>query len=286
MTQEKNSHRVKNILLLFLLFLKIGLFTFGGGYAMISLIRREFVDKRRWITSTEFMDMIAISESTPGPLAINSATYVGFKIGGFFGALSATVGVVIPSFVIIYIISLFLERFLALKVVAAAFKGIQVAVAFLILTAGIRLFKEMEKKPLTLIMAGLTFAVMIMLDVLALSFSSVYLILIGAGVGLFVYLLAYVRERRRKMLAPADGKAAEMCDQTSAASFAEDDEKGEVSPVTCDETDGEPSENDGEKSAPSANCDDESCTSPAQPKEECNVSALSDEKKEGKEGRR
>ena len=200
---EKKSG-VKDLLLLFLLFMKIGLFTFGGGYAMISLIRREFIEKRKWITAPEFTDMIAISESTPGPLAINSATYVGYKIGGFWGALVSTVGVVIPSFVIIYVISLFLEQFLELTVVAAAFKGIQVAVAVLILTAGIKMFREMEKKPVTVAMAALVFIVMILLDVFALSFSSVWLILIGAGVGLAAYFIGRIGAQR----APAAGKSA------------------------------------------------------------------------------
>lgn len=113
---------------------------------MIGLIRREFIEKRKWIEPEEFTDMIAISESTPGPLAINSATYVGYKIGGFFGALLSTIGVVIPSFAIIYVISLFLQQFLDLKVVAAAFRGVQVAVAVLILSAGLKLFKEMARR--------------------------------------------------------------------------------------------------------------------------------------------
>ena len=207
MEKESAQARFKNLLLLFALFMKIGLFTFGGGYAMISLIRREFIEKRKWVTAPEFTDMIAISESTPGPLAINSATYVGYKIGGFWGALCATVGVVIPSFVIIYIISLFLERFLALKAVAAAFRGIQVAVAFLILSAGIKMFKEMEKKPVTVVMAALVFAVMIVLDVFALSFSSVYLILIGAGVGLAAYFIGRAA-KHKKQFSAADGSPA------------------------------------------------------------------------------
>ena len=215
MTEEKSGKRqkLKNILLLFALFLKIGLFTFGGGYAMISLIRREFIEKRKWISAPEFTDMIAISESTPGPLAINSATYVGYKIGGFWGALAATVGVVIPSFVIIYIISLFLEQFLRLSVVAAAFKGIQVAVAVLILSAGIKMFREMEKKPVTVVMAALVFVTMILLDVFALSFSSIWLILIGAGIGLAAYFAGRISGHKKRAqaasLAEKEGNVGE-----------------------------------------------------------------------------
>ncbi len=210
MTKEEKKGHWKDRLLLFMLFMKIGLFTFGGGYAMISLIRREFIEKRKWVTATEFTDMIAISESTPGPLAINSATYVGYKIGGFWGALLSTVGVVIPSFVIIYVISLFLEQFLELAAVAAAFKGIQVAVAFLILSAGVKMFKEMDKTPITVIMAVLVFAVMILLDVFSLSFSSVWLILIGAGVGLAAYFIGRIVAHRRR---PRDGSDGTVQDE-------------------------------------------------------------------------
>lgn len=210
MTKEEKKGHWKDRLLLFMLFMKIGLFTFGGGYAMISLIRREFIEKRKWVTATEFTDMIAISESTPGPLAINSATYVGYKIGGFWGALLSTVGVVIPSFVIIYVISLFLEQFLELAAVAAAFKGIQVAVAFLILSAGVKMFKEMDKTPITVIMAVLVFAVMILLDVFSLSFSSIWLILIGAGVGLAAYFIGRIVAHRRR---PRDGSDGTVQDE-------------------------------------------------------------------------
>ena len=100
---------------LFLTFLKIGAFTFGGGYAMIALLENEFGIKKKWIKHDEFLDMVAIAESTPGPVAINSATYIGYKIDGISGALASTVAVCIPSFVIIYLISLFFNQFLALK---------------------------------------------------------------------------------------------------------------------------------------------------------------------------
>lgn len=210
MAEPKKERKAKIRVLLFFLFMKIGLFTFGGGYAMIGLIRREFIDRRKWITPEEFTDMIAVSESTPGPLAINSATYVGYKIGGFLGALISTIGVVIPSFAIIYVISLFLQQFLELKLVAAAFKGIQVAVAFLILTAGLKLFKEMVKNRLTVAIAILVFAVMICLDVFSLSFSSIWMILIGAGIGLAFYLAARIKTcRQRKLLEPGGDTLAQ-----------------------------------------------------------------------------
>ena len=130
---------------LFLTFLKIGAFTFGGGYAMIALLENEFVIKKKWIKHDEFLDMVAIAESTPGPVAINSATYIGYKIDGISGALASTVAVCIPSFVIIYLISLFFNQFLALKYVGYAFKGIQVCVIYLILSAGISMLKGLKK---------------------------------------------------------------------------------------------------------------------------------------------
>ena len=119
---------------LFLVFLKIGAFTFGGGYAMIALLENEFVEKRDWLEQKEFMDMVAIAESTPGPVAVNSATYIGYKMAGTAGAAVATLGVCLPSFGIIYLISLFFDQFLSLRLVGCAFRGIQVCVIYLILS--------------------------------------------------------------------------------------------------------------------------------------------------------
>ena len=115
---------------LFVTFFKIGLFTFGGGYAMISIIEDNCVEKKQWITDDELMQIITIAESTPGPIAINMATYVGYKRGKALGSVMATLGVVLPSFIIIYLISLFLEKFMEFKVVKYAFVGINAAVAF------------------------------------------------------------------------------------------------------------------------------------------------------------
>ena len=99
------------IFLLFLSMLKIGCFAFGGGYAIIALLENEFVSKRQWIDRDEFLDIAAIAESTPGPIAINVATYVGYKLKGIWGAVVATVGMCLPSFIIMYLVSLFYERF-------------------------------------------------------------------------------------------------------------------------------------------------------------------------------
>lgn len=189
---------MKKILQLFLTMLKIGLVTFGGGYAMIAILEHEFVEKKRWIDKEDFADMVSIAESTPGPIAINSATYIGYKVAKFWGSLVATIGVCIPSFVIIFIISLFFDAFLSLTYVAYAFRGIQVCVTFLILNAGIKMFKQMAKTPFNFIVMGLTGAAVITLSLLNIGFSSIYYILIAAGLGLTVYLAKFLYDRSKQ----------------------------------------------------------------------------------------
>ena len=134
------------ILTLFLTFAKIGLFTFGGGYAMISIIEDICVTQRQWITHEEMMNMTVVAESTPGPIAINCATFVGYKQKGFTGALAATLGMILPSFIIIYLISMFLDNFMEIVWIANAFKGIRIAVGILILDAAIKMIRKMKKR--------------------------------------------------------------------------------------------------------------------------------------------
>ena len=185
----KNTEgRVKRVLRLFLCMLKIGLFTFGGGYAMIALLEDEFVSKKNWLSRDEFLDMLAIAESTPGPIAINSATYIGFKVGGAFGSAMATLGVCIPSFVIIYTISLFFDAFLSIKYVQYAFKGIQVCVTYLILSAGIKMWKGIKKNLVNILLFGGVAVCMIALALFGKSISSIIYILAGGAVGLLIYL--------------------------------------------------------------------------------------------------
>ncbi len=171
---------------LFFTFFKIGLFTFGGGYAMLSLIEEECVGKHGWMTKEELLDMIALAESTPGPVAINSATYLGCRLRGWKGAVAATGGVVLPSFVILFLISLVFDAFLKIKLVAAAFRGIQVAVGLLILRAGWSLLKGLPKKPFPLVFAGLVTALLLCVNLFAWNFSSLWCILVGAVCGLAV----------------------------------------------------------------------------------------------------
>ena len=170
---------------LFTSFFKICLFTFGGGLAMIPLISKEAVEKRGWVTEDEILDMVAIAESTPGVIAVNSATYIGYKVGGFFGSLLATLGVTIPSFTIICLLSLIIEQFLANTYVAYAFMGIRCAVAMLILSAAIRLAKVAPKTIYSLVI----FLLAVALTFIFPSVSSIYFILAGFGLGILWYVV-------------------------------------------------------------------------------------------------
>ena len=179
-----------NILLdLFLTFAKIGLFTFGGGYAMLSIIENNCVERKQWITHDEMMNITVIAESTPGPIAINCATFTGYKKAGFIGALAATLGMIIPSFVIIYLISMFLDNFLELTIIANAFKGIKIAVGLLILDAAFTMIGKMQKKLLPRTIMICSCLAMLCINIFAWNFSSISLMLIAAAVSLTVFLL-------------------------------------------------------------------------------------------------
>lgn len=178
-----------NILLdLFLTFAKIGLFTFGGGYAMIAMIENACVTQKKWITHEEMMDMTVIAESTPGPIAINCATYVGYKQRGLAGAITATLGIVLPSFLVIFIIAQFLNGFLAYPLVAQAFAGIRIGVGVLIIDVGMTMVKKMPKKPQPRIIAGCCFAAMMLINLFSLNFSSITLMLLAGAVSLALFI--------------------------------------------------------------------------------------------------
>ena len=172
---------------LFSVFFKIGLFTFGGGYAMISIIEDACVDRRGWITKEEMDELVVVAESTPGPIAINCATFVGARQGGFPGAAIATLGMVLPSFLVIFAISRFLDRFLEIRAVASAFKGVKLAVGVLVLDAGLRMLRRMPKKPLPVIILAVTLALMLLVNFTALRLSSVVLLLAAAALSLAVF---------------------------------------------------------------------------------------------------
>ena len=190
--------KLKEYLGLMLTMLKIGLFTFGGGYAMLALLENEFVSKQKWMEKDEFLDMAAIAESTPGPIAINAATYIGYKQFGILGSVFATLGICLPSFLIIYLISLFFDAFLSLAYVQYAFRGIQVCVIYLILNAGIKMFKQMKKSRFNLIVIFATIICMLMSSMFALNFSTVIYILISGAAGLVVYFVGKIREEKQK----------------------------------------------------------------------------------------
>ena len=190
--------KIKDYLSLFLTMLKIGLFTFGGGYAMIALLENEFVEKKKWIEKDEFLDIAAIAESTPGPIAINAATYIGYKNSGIIGSIIATLGICIPSFVIIYAISLFFDAFLSFTLVAYAFKGIQICVVYLILTAGLKMLKQIKKTTFNMIIISLTLICMIVFSLFAVKFSTIFYILISGACGVAVYLLGKIRKEEKQ----------------------------------------------------------------------------------------
>ena len=186
-----------NILLdLFLTFAKIGLFTFGGGYAMIAMIENNCVERKQWISHDEMMNITVVAESTPGPIAINCATFTGYKKAGFLGAVIATLGIIVPSFAIIYLISMFLDNFLELTLIANAFKGIKIAVGLLILDAAITMIKKMHKKVLPRSIMACSAVVMLCINLFAWNFSSISLMLLAAIVSLTIFVLNGAPEQK------------------------------------------------------------------------------------------
>lgn len=186
---------LKDYFILFLTMLKIGMFTFGGGYAMIALLENEFVSKKKWLDKEEFLDLAGIAESTPGPIAINAATYIGYKYSGVLGSVVATLGICIPSFVIIYVISLFFDKFLSIEYVSYAFKGIQVGVIFLIMNAGIKMLKQMKKSIFNICIILIVFLCMVVFSLLAVKFSTIFYILISGTIGVIVYLIGRLKKK-------------------------------------------------------------------------------------------
>ena len=182
---------------LFLTFAKIGMFTFGGGYAMISLIENTCVENKKWITHDEMMTVTVIAESTPGPIAINCATYVGYKKGKIPGAIVSTLGMVLPSFIIIYLISRFLNHFLEITWVANAFKGIKIAVGILIVDAAVKMLKKMKKKPMQIAMVCLSAVSMMIISLYKLNISSMVLMLAAAFIGIIVFVINNLMEGER-----------------------------------------------------------------------------------------
>lgn len=191
---------------LFFTFAKIGLFTFGGGYAMLALISDTCVDKKKWITDDEMMNITVIAESTPGPVAINCATYVGYKQKGIPGAIMGTLGMMLPSLVIIYLISLFLDDFLQIAWIANAFHGIKLGVGVIIVGAAVKMLKKMkQKKPVPIAIMLAAAVIMLLIDILSIKFSSVSLMLSAGAVSLALFALRELLQKKKKP-APENGK--------------------------------------------------------------------------------
>ena len=179
---------MKELLKIFLTFMKIGAFTFGGGYAMIPMIQKEAVENHKWVTDEDILNVVASAESTPGPIAINAATFVGYQVAGFAGAVMATLGVVLPSFAIILAISYVLQEFRDLKAVQYAFNGIRVGVLVLLLKALLKMFKANRKGAVAYVIMGLSFVLT--------AFCKINTFLVIALCGVLGLLTSIVADRR------------------------------------------------------------------------------------------
>ena len=183
---------MKKIVDLFLIFAKIGLFTFGGGYGMISLIKEECVEKRNWLNDDEFVNVIAVSESTPGPIAVNMATYIGFKKARIIGAISATLGVITPSIIILYAVSIFFKDLLKIDIIDKAFRGIRIAVGIIIVRSAISLMdheiKTTNNKKLTIFLLAVFSSVILVLYLLKIHVNTLHVILIAFIISIFIII--------------------------------------------------------------------------------------------------
>ncbi len=176
---------MKELFDLFWTFCKIGALTFGGGYAMLPIIQREIVENKKWSTDKEILDYYAVGQCTPGVIAVNTATFIGYKLRGITGGIIATIGVVFPSLIIILTIASFLQNFADMAIVQSAFAGIRVAVVALILTTVIKLLKSSIKDYLGVIIAILAFIISAFLDL-----SPIYVVIASGLTGL---IFKYIR---------------------------------------------------------------------------------------------
>lgn len=194
----KKDSFIFRLLILFLTFMKIGAFTFGGGYAMIPIIEEEVTKKRKWITELEIMDILAISESTPGPIAVNTATYVGYKVAGIAGGIIATLGLAVPSFVIIFVISFFYKDFMQWPVIAAMFKGLKIGVIVLLFSAVLKLKKGVKINLVGILLFVTALSLMLVFSFIDTGFKylSLCLILLGIITGVVLTALSKNKEEQ------------------------------------------------------------------------------------------
>ena len=178
---KENEKKPRQLFQIFTTFMKIGIFTFGGGYAMIPLIQRETVVKRKWVDDDDILDIVAIAESTPGPIAINASTFVGYRVGGFFGAVVGTVGMILPSFIIILAISFVLNSFQDVQSLKYA------CLLALIIRALWLMYKNVKKCAVSYIVMAAAFILS--------AFTSVNVIVVIAGCALFGLITAYINTK-------------------------------------------------------------------------------------------
>ena len=183
---------------MFLTFARIGACTFGGGYAMLPILQREVVEKKGWATDEELTDYYAIGQCTPGIIAVNVATFIGHKFKGIAGGVAATLGVVLPSFIIIYLISLFFMNILDYPIIAHAFQGIKVCVGVLILKTGFKMFGKLKRSPINLVIFAAALIISLAVDIFALNFSSIYLIIFCGILGYVMWLVNHLREKKEE----------------------------------------------------------------------------------------
>ena len=179
---------MKTLIDLFFTFCRIGGLTFGGGYAMLPIIQKEIVEEKKWATEEEVLDYYAVGQCTPGIIAVNTATFIGYKVQGIIGAIVATLGVVFPSLIIITIIAALLKNFANYSIVQHAFSGIRVVVIALIISAILKLAKTSIKNSITLIIAILAF-----ISVAFVNLSPIYIVIAAACIGL---ILKFIRGRK------------------------------------------------------------------------------------------
>ncbi len=218
----------------FLYFLKVGFLTFGGGYAIIAMLEKELVDKKKWVTEDEMMNMIAIGESTPGPIAINLATFIGYKLHKFWGAFFCTLGFVLPSFTIISIVSVCKDYVVGVPVIQWVFKGVRAGVVILIGNACLKFFKKMDKTWFTFLLLFAAFFVSFFT-----SLSAVYLILIGGALGfLYAFTASKIKEKKEKTAKIGEttsvGEVGDTVDNSETAILKADSQEGKKDLVEAD----------------------------------------------------
>lgn len=227
------KERLKKILELFLCFLKIGAFTFGGGYAMVSLVQRDMVEKKKWLTDQEMVDVIAIAESTPGVIALNTATYVGAKIAGFWGSLFASIGALLPSVVIILAIYPVIRLFGENQYVKWAFLGIRACVAALILNATYKISKMNEKTVVSFIVTGVALVLALLSTFEVIKLDMVFIIL---GAALFGIIWGIIGRKRKKKKETSEGTALDALEESAPAKSSNDPKESDGSDAIKDIT--------------------------------------------------